>query len=76
MLIPLLKLVVCFSIPDNIVSKVKLFAGDMPIFFAVNDTNISAGELNKDLQKISESLNRWRMSVNPDLKRDFFKKTK
>ena len=52
--IPLLKLVVCFLIPDNIVSTVKLFADDMSIFSAENDANISADELNKDLQKISE----------------------
>ena len=52
--IPLLKLVVCFLIPDNIVSIVKLFADDMSIFSAENDANISADELNKDLQKISE----------------------
>ena len=52
--IPLLKLVVCFSLTDNIVSTVKLFADDTSIFSAVNDTSISADELNKDLQKISE----------------------
>ena len=49
MLIPLLKLVVCFSITDNIVSTVKLFANDTSIFSAANDANISADELNKDL---------------------------
>ena len=38
----------------NIVSTVKLFADDTSIFSAVNDTSISADELNKDLQKISE----------------------
>ena len=51
MLIPLLKLVVCFSITDNIVSTVKLFADDTSIFSAVNDANISADELIEDLQK-------------------------
>ena len=54
MLIPLLKIVVCFSITDNIVLTGKLFADDTSIFSAVNDANISADELNKDLQKISE----------------------
>ena len=54
MLIPLLKLVVCSSIIDNIVSTVKLFADNTSIFSAVNDANISADELNTDLQKISE----------------------
>ena len=54
MLIPLLGLVVCFSITDNIVSTLKLFADDTLIFSAVNDANISANELKKDLQKISK----------------------
>ena len=72
MLIPLLKLVVCFSITDNIVSTVKLFADDTSIFSAVNDANISADEQNKDLQKISEWVYRWKMSFNPDLRSDFF----
>ena len=42
---------VCFSITDNIVSTVKLFADDTSIFSAVNDAKISADEINKDLQK-------------------------
>ena len=46
MLIPLLKLVVCFSIADKIVSTVKLFGDDISIFSAVNDANISEDELN------------------------------
>ena len=54
MLISLLKLVVCFSITDNIVSTVKLFADDTSIFSVVNDVTISADELSKDLPKISE----------------------
>ena len=54
MLIPLLKLVVCFSITDNIVSTVKLFADDTSIFSAANDAYISADERNKHLLKISE----------------------
>ena len=51
MLIPLLKLVVSFSITDNIVSAVKLFAHDTSIFSAVNHANISADVLNKDLEQ-------------------------
>ena len=54
MLFSLLKLVVRFSITDNIVSTVNLFADDTSIFSAVNDANIPADELNKDLQEISE----------------------
>ena len=59
MLISLLKLKVCSSILDHIVSIVTLFANDISIFFAVNDANISADELNKDL-------------ISPDLRSDFF----
>ena len=66
MLIPLLKLVVCFSITGNIVSTVKFFAHDTSIFSAVNNPNITADELNKDLQKISEWVYKWKMSFNPD----------
>ena len=65
-LIPLLKLVVCFSITDDIVSTVKLFADDKSIFSAVNDDSVSADELNKDLQKISELVCKWKMSFNPE----------
>ena len=72
MLIPLLKLVVYFLITDNIVSTVKLFADDISIFSAVNDANISAVELNKNLQKISEWVYRWKMSFSPDFRGGFF----
>ena len=52
MLIPLLW---CVSpLPDNIVSIIKLSADNISIFSAVNDASISADELNKDLQKISQ----------------------
>ena len=51
MLVTLLKLG-CFSITDNMVSTVKIFANDTSIISAVNDANISADELNQDLQNI------------------------
>ena len=75
MLVALLRLVKTFSITDNIVSTAKLFAGDTSIFSAVNDASISADKLN-DLQKISEWVCKWKMSFNPDLRSDFFQKTK
>ena len=50
-LLMLVPLVLCFSITDNILSTVKLFADDTSIFSAVNDANISADELIEDLQK-------------------------
>ena len=72
MLIPLLKLVVCFSITDNIVPTVKLFADDRSIIFTVNDATISADELKQDLKKISKWVYRWKMSFNPGLRSGFF----
>ena len=72
MLISRMNLAVCFSITDNIVSTVKLFAYDTSISSAVNDANISEDELNKDLQKISEWVYKWKMSFNPNLRSDFF----
>ena len=67
-----MNLAVCFSITDKIVSTVKLFADDTSIFSDVNDANISADELSKDLQKISEWVYKWKMSFNPNLGSNFF----
>ena len=39
------------DLSDNIVSTLKLFVDDTSMFSAVNDANISAEELNKNLQK-------------------------
>ena len=69
MLIPLVKLVVCFSITDNIVSTVKFFVHSTSIFSPLNDPNITADELNKYLQKICEWVYKWKMSFNPDFKK-------
>ena len=55
------------DLSDNLLSTVKLFADDTSLFSVVNDSNISANELNKDLQKISEWACKWKMSFNPDL---------
>ena len=54
MLIPLLKLVVCFLITNKIMSTVKLFTDDISLFFVVIDAKIFADKLNKDLKNISE----------------------
>ena len=70
--IPLVKLVVCFSTTDNTVSTVKLFADNKSIFSAVNDANISADEINKDLQEKFEWVYRWNMSFTPNVRSDFF----
>ena len=64
----------CGVFLDNryIVSTLKLFANDTSVFCTVNDASISADELNKDLQKISEWVYRWKMSFNLDLTSVFF----
>ena len=54
MLIPLLKLVVCFSITNKIISTVKLFTDDISPIFVVIDSKIFADKLNEDLKNISE----------------------
>ena len=51
----------------NLISTVKLFADDKSLFSIVNNNNISANELNKDLQKLSAWAYKWEMSFNTDL---------
>ena len=65
----------------NLLSTVKLFADDTLLFSVVNESNISANELNEDLQKISEWAYKWKISFNPDLNKqaqesDIFLETK
>ena len=45
----------------------KLFADDTSLFSIVYDSNISAYELNNDIQKISEWAYKWKMLFNTDL---------
>ena len=54
------------DLPDDLVSTVKLFADDTSLF-SVHDSNISAIELNNNLQKISDWAYKWKMSFSPDL---------
>ena len=60
-------LICIIGLSDNIVSTINLVADDASIFSVVNDANISADELNKDLKKISEWTYKQKMSFNPDL---------
>ena len=55
------------DLSDDLVSTIKLFADDTSLFSVVHDSNISANELNNDLQKISEWAYKWKISFNPDL---------
>ena len=64
---PLFFLIYINDLSDELVSTVKLFADDTSLFSVVCDSNISAYELNNDMQKISEWAYKWKMSFNPDL---------
>ena len=47
-------------------STAKLFADDISIFSVVNDINVSADQMNKNLEKISMWANQWRrLSILP-----------
>ena len=47
-------------------SNVKLFADDTSLFSLVHDVNASARELNNELKKINKWAFQWKMSFNPD----------
>ena len=55
------------DLPDNLNSLIKLFADDTSLFSAVYDPNHSAKVINDDLNKISESTDKWKMLFNPGL---------
>ena len=63
---PLFFLVHIDDLSEKNTSTVKLFANDTSLFSGVNDPNISANELNKDLELISEWAYKWKMSFNSD----------
>ena len=65
-LAPLHVLIYINYLSDGITSNVKLFADDTFIFSTIHDINYSASNLNPDLQKISEWVFKWKMSINPD----------
>ena len=58
---PLFFLLYIIDLSEKITSTVKHFADDTSLFSAVNDPNISANELNKDLKLISEWAYKWKI---------------
>ena len=54
------------DLSDGVKSEFKLFADDTTLFSAVNDINISASDLNEDLEKIGNWAFKWKISFNPD----------
>ena len=63
---PLLFLVYINDLEDGIKSSVKFFADDTHLFSVVRDPQVTADELNHDLNLISKWAHQWKMSFNPD----------
>ena len=63
---PLLFLIYINDLENGIKSQVKFFADDTSLFSIVNDPNISATELNHDLNVVSQWAYQWKMTFNPD----------
>ena len=66
MLGPLLFLIFINDLPDGRTSLCKIFADDTSLFSKVYDIDISAKELNSDLEKIGKWAFQWKMQFNPD----------
>ena len=64
---PLFFLIYINDLAKSILSTAKLFADDTSIFFVANDINVSADQMNKDLDKISLWSYQCKMSFNPDV---------
>ena len=63
---PLLFFIYINNLENGIKSKIKFFADDTSLFSIVQDPNISAEDLNHDLNLISQLAFQWKMSFNPD----------
>ena len=57
------------DLSKNLSSNTKLFADDTSIFSTVKNVNLSTDQLNSDLEKISVWADQWKMSFNPDPKK-------
>ena len=63
---PLLFLIYINDLQRNVKSNIKFFADDTMLFSIVNDPNISANDLNHDLDVINQWATQWKMAFNPD----------
>ena len=63
---PLFFLIYINDLSDDLSSNPKLFVDDTSLFSVVHDKNISAKELNNDLQKISNWVYQWKTSFKSD----------
>ena len=66
---PLLFLVFINDLEKDIKSKVKFFADDTMLFDIVKDPYLTARDLNLDLVNIQNWAYQWKMSFNPDPKK-------
>ena len=63
---PLLFLIYINDLETNIKSNIKFFADDTMLFSVVKDPNITANDLNHDLDVISKWAHQWKLEFNPD----------
>ena len=63
---PLLFLVYINDLQKNIKSNVKFFADDTMLFSVIKDPQLSASDLNHDLEVINQWAYQWKMAFNPD----------
>ena len=63
---PLLFLVYINDLERNIKSNVKFFADDTMLFSIVTNPEISANDLNDDLDVIHKWTHQWKLEFNPD----------
>ena len=66
---PLLFLIYINDLSEGLSSNAKLFAGATSLFSVIHDSNTSALELNSDLAKLNRWASQWKMSFNPDHKK-------
>ena len=66
---PLLFLIYINDLSEGSSSDARLFADDTSLFSVILDSNTSALELNNDLAKIKRWAFQWKMSFNPDPKK-------
>ena len=66
---PLLFLIYINNLSEGLSSNPKLFADNTSLFSVIHDSNTSALELNNGLAKINRWAFQWKMSYNPDPKK-------
>ena len=54
------------DLSDGLTTNGSLFADDVSLFSVVDNTNLSATNLNSDLRKINAWADQWKMNLNPD----------